>query len=128
MLVPIVSVLAVFGTIFGIAYLHYTSRNRERLALIDKGVDASIFYSADRHLDSLRIGMLLVGVGVGILLGYFVSANFRFEEGVAYPSMIALTGGLSLILFYQIQKRSRDKEEQKHTGTPRERLTAQVQE
>jgi hypothetical protein len=109
MIVPIVSVIAVFGTIFGIAYLHYTSRNRERLALIDKGVDASIFYSADRHLDSLKIGMLLVGIGIGILLGYFVSTNFRFEEGIAYPSMIAMMGGLSLILFYALQKKNKER-------------------
>ena len=111
MLVPVVSIIAVFGTIFGIAYLHYTSRNRERLALIEKGIDASIFHVADRHLDSLKIGMLLVGIGVGILLAYFVSANFRFEEGVAYPSMIALTGGLSLILFYNLQRKKADRVE-----------------
>ena len=34
--------LILFGTIFGIAYVYLTTRNRERLALIEKGVDASL--------------------------------------------------------------------------------------
>jgi hypothetical protein len=35
--------LSLFAMIFGIVYLIYSTRNRERLALIEKGVDASIF-------------------------------------------------------------------------------------
>ncbi len=31
------------GAFFGIFYLHYSTRNRERMALIEKGADASIF-------------------------------------------------------------------------------------
>ena len=32
-----------FAVIFGIFYLFYSTRNKERLALIEKGTDASIF-------------------------------------------------------------------------------------
>ncbi len=39
-LVPIV----LFLVIFGIVYLYYSSRNKERLALIEKGAEASIFF------------------------------------------------------------------------------------
>ena len=39
-----VAVLAViFGSIFGVFYLYFSTRNKERLALIEKGADASIF-------------------------------------------------------------------------------------
>lgn len=39
-----VAVLAViFGTFFGIFYLFFSTRNKERLALIEKGADAKIF-------------------------------------------------------------------------------------
>ena len=33
----------IFGVIFAIAYLFFSTRNKERLALIEKGADASIF-------------------------------------------------------------------------------------
>ncbi len=35
--------LSLFLAIFGIFYLFVSTRNKERLALIEKGVDASIF-------------------------------------------------------------------------------------
>ncbi len=35
--------LSLFLMIFGIVYLFFSTRNRERMALIEKGVDASIF-------------------------------------------------------------------------------------
>ena len=38
----------IFGVIFGIFYLYISARNKERLALIDKGAHASIFYGKDR--------------------------------------------------------------------------------
>ena len=31
------------AVLFGIVYLYYSTRHKERLALIDKGVDATIF-------------------------------------------------------------------------------------
>ena len=33
----------IFGTIFGIFYLFFSTRNKERLALIEKGMEAKIF-------------------------------------------------------------------------------------
>ena len=36
---------AIFGVFFGMYYLFVTARNKERMALIEKGADASIFYS-----------------------------------------------------------------------------------
>jgi len=34
---------SLFLTIFGIVYLYFSTRNKERLALIEKGADASNF-------------------------------------------------------------------------------------
>ena len=39
----LVAFIALFATVFGIMYVFYTTRNKERLALIDKGADASLF-------------------------------------------------------------------------------------
>ena len=39
LLIPI----SFFLVVFGIIYLYFSTRNKERLALIEKGADASIF-------------------------------------------------------------------------------------
>ena len=41
-LIVLVAILF-FGTIFGIFYLYFTSRTRERLALIERGLDPNFF-------------------------------------------------------------------------------------
>lgn len=49
-LVPFFGLIIPFGTAFGILYLHYTTRHRERMNMIDKGMDPLIAndYNLDR--------------------------------------------------------------------------------
>ena len=39
----LIAFIAFFATVFGIYYVHITTRNKERMALIEKGADASLF-------------------------------------------------------------------------------------
>lgn len=100
--------LIVFATIFGIVYVFLTTRNKERLMLIEKGADASLF-NANRKFNwknfMLSSGMLLVGIGVGIMFGAFFSKSIPLEEGVAYPMSIFTFAGLSLIIYYFIARK-----------------------
>jgi len=43
MLSDVLITLIVFGTIFGIFYVYFTTRNKERMALIEKGIGDDIF-------------------------------------------------------------------------------------
>ena len=92
--------IAMFAMIFGIVYVSITSRNRERMAMIEKGIDPAIFKSQNPEHRSLRIGMLLVGVSVGLVIGYMLNTYAGVKEELAYFSMAFLFGGLSLILYY----------------------------
>ena len=62
--------ISLFSMIFGIFYLIYSTRNRERLALIEKGVDASIFLKgrsngvASWKIIILNTAFLLIGIGL----------------------------------------------------------------
>ena len=38
-----ITFIALFAAIFGIMYVYYTTRHKERMALIEKGADASLF-------------------------------------------------------------------------------------
>jgi len=72
-----VAILAIiFGTIFGIFYLYLSTRNKERLSLIEKGADASIFGKGQQHTAPiwkvlvLNLAFLLMGVGLGLYIGF----------------------------------------------------------
>ncbi|MEO5572316.1 MAG: DUF6249 domain-containing protein [Bacteroidia bacterium] len=98
--------IALFGSIFGILYVFFTTRNKERLALIEKGADASLFATVNKNKTvALKIGMFLAGIALGLLLGNVIAETTRLKEEVAYFSMTFLCGGISLIIFYFIEKR-----------------------
>ena len=102
-------VMIVFGTIFGVIYLIATGRNKERMALIERGVDASIFEGKKKsdRLKPLKMGLLFVGVGGGIFLGYFLETYADIPAPIPYFAMIFLLGGLALIAFYTMERKMR---------------------
>ncbi len=99
--------LIVFSTIFGVAYVYLTTRNKERLALIEKGADATLFNSGKRKgLGSivLNLALLAIGVGVGVLVGA------GFEQGgmdgdVSYPASIFIFAGIGLVASFFINRK-----------------------
>lgn len=125
-----VAVLAViFGSIFGVFYLYFSTRNKERLALIEKGADAKIFMQGERRKGSssfakvfiLNLGLLAMGIGVGILLGSLLSYNFGYSGNYQdrptnyissetfYAASIFLCAGGALLVGFNMTKKM-DKE------------------
>ena len=108
--VEIIVPVALFATIFGIVYIGVSARNKERLALIDKGLDANMLHiktTTHGRYDALKFGLLLIG----LLLGDVLDSYSRIQEEVAYFSMVMLFGGLSLILYYLIMKKIKPEKE-----------------
>ena len=120
-----IAVLAIiFGSIFGVFYLYFSTRNKERMALIEKGADASIFMKGRPKNAApfwkvliLNIGLLAMGIGVGILLGTLLSYYFGFSgswqnrppnyistETFYAASIFLCAGGALLIGFNQTKK------------------------
>ena len=107
-----VAILAIiFGTIFGIFYLYLSTRNKERLALIEKGADASIFNSSNKAGSSwkvivLNFAFLLMGVGSGVLIALILTNILNVtDDGPVYIGSIFLTAGIGLYLgFIQTRK------------------------
>lgn len=96
----------VFASLFGIFYVYIGTRNKERMALIEKGADASLFATKKKNFRNitLKIGMLAVGIGIGILIGSILSSYTVLNGEVAFPSMIFLFGGLFLVANAMIEK------------------------
>lgn len=99
MLIPI----SFFLMVFGIAYLVYSTRNRERLALIEKGVDASIFLEGRNNkvpawkVFVLNFAFLLIGVGLGFFIALFISTYTQMNSDVIYPATIITMSGVGLL-------------------------------
>ncbi|MCP4553759.1 MAG: hypothetical protein GY834_17350 [Bacteroidetes bacterium] len=97
----------IFGFIFAIVYLGV--RRKERMALLEKGVEPSFFISKKTSSTTLKFGMLFVGVAIGLLLGNIFARNQLLDEETAYFSMIFLFGGAGLIINYFIEKKNQEK-------------------
>jgi len=106
--------LIVFATIFGVFYLFLTTRNKERMALIEKGADASLFNTGKKITwgsFALVTGMLFLGIGLGIIVAAIIVSTTVIHEGVAYPSMIFLFAGVGLIYYFFLARKLNKKEE-----------------
>jgi hypothetical protein len=107
MQVEILVPLAFFALVFGLWYIFVTTRNKERLALIEKGADPSLFKTKSDIFSGYRTfktGLFLIGIALGIIAGYFLTEG-GMEETPAYFSMIFLFGGIGLVVSFLLQKK-----------------------
>ena len=114
MLEDILVPLIVFATGFGIVYLFLTTRNKERMALIEKGADAKMFNSGKKlswKNFALSVGMLAIGIGLGVIVAAILESTTSINEEVAYPSMIFLFAGISLVLYFFLARKLNNKDE-----------------
>ncbi len=94
--------ISVFAMVLGIVYL--VVRKKERMALIEKGLTADVLDSHKRAPSSLKWGLVFLGVGIGILVGRILAEYTTLGEEESFFSMVFLFGGLSLLVFYFIEK------------------------
>ena len=106
-LVPITLFISAFAMVFGIRYFS----NKEKMAMIERGIHPGIGQSAPKPFISLKFGLLLVGLGVGLLgaLAVVRAANLEENNAVAvYFGCLGIFGGIGLIVSYIIEKKSLD--------------------
>ncbi len=105
---PVVGMLVVFGSTSFVLYLWLSSRHKERMAMIEKGVSPSDFKSRSLReffrgnpLSSLKWGLLALFVGLGLFAANILDRMWYFDDSV-YPASMLILGGVGLILFYWI--------------------------
>lgn len=104
--------ISLFIVVFGIFYLYYNTRHKERLALIEKDKDVSVFVSNKAPRTSnvwkiviLNLGLISIGVGTGILFGSFLYHVAGMQEEVAISASIFLMSGIALIIGFFLTKK-----------------------
>ena len=103
--------ISFFLFVFAIVYLYFTTRNKERMALIEKGAEATIFFNAKKSKGPsigktllLNLALLLIGVGIAIFIGAILE-NMGVYEGVAYPGTIFFMAGIGLLSGFFLTKK-----------------------
>jgi len=104
-------VLIIFAAVFGIVFVLTQARNRERMAMIEKGVNPKDFIS-DRRPNSygiLKWALLLVGVGFGLFIGSVLEAYTSIHDEPAYFASALFFGGAGLFAAFMIAKKAEEK-------------------
>lgn len=99
-MVSIIIPLSFFATVFGIIYIILSARNRERMAMIEKGADPKIFSTKKMPGSVMRIALLLLGIGLGFVVGELLHKFAHLEEGLIHISSALLFGGIGLGIYY----------------------------
>lgn len=114
-LIPIVLFTGSFALVFGIRYLI----NKEKMAMIERGVDPGLSKATPKPFISLKFGLLMVGLGLGLLVALFTTRGIfsekitSAEEGqvvAIYFGSVFIFGGLGLITSYIIEKKWLDEQ------------------
>lgn len=124
-------VLAVLGiTLYKVLELY--ARRKERLNLIEKLSESNpdlkldLSFKSGNMFSSLKIGLLLTGIGIGCLVGIIIQTSCtdslslqynRFDDSVQYNiqalvgtiyfASISTFGGIGLIVAYLIEKKDK---------------------
>ena len=110
MAVDILVPLSVFLTIFGIVYVIFTTRHRERMAMIERGTDPSLFTQAISNKgNAIKAGMFIVGAGLGIIIGSTARKFGLLDKGLAEVAMVLIFAGGALVWSHFVVKKLDDK-------------------
>lgn len=96
--------LGLFALVYGIVRL--SIRKKERLMLIQAGLDPATFDKSEKtSLSTVKLGMLLVAVGLGILIANIIVKYEVMDRDAAVFSLVFLFGGISLLVSYFLEKK-----------------------
>jgi hypothetical protein len=87
-------IVLVLLTVFGIFYLYVTSKNRERLALIEKGMDPNLA----RSDFWIQVGIIGGGAALGLIAGDLIPGEYG-------PLVAIFFAGAGLVAYNILKKR-----------------------
>jgi mannitol-specific phosphotransferase system IIBC component len=110
----LISMIFILGiipvTILLIVYFIQKAKIRERMQLLEKGIDISLLHKKDSPFNNILMwGMLSTGIGLGLLLGFLLIERGDFKDEAIMGILAILFGGIGLIIYYFINKRGGNK-------------------
>lgn len=97
--------------IFGISYYYFTTRHKERMEIIERGLDPNHFKGQSDFLPLLLIlGIISIGLALGIATGTWLSLLYPPQKIAIISFCIFLGLGLALISSYAVIKKMQKKD------------------
>ncbi|MDZ7738849.1 MAG: DUF6249 domain-containing protein [Bacteroidales bacterium] len=97
-----------------LSYIYYIrARNRERLALIEKGSDAPDAFR-EKKFPWLKIGIVITGVSIGVLLVIIIlfaaPDNSEIRDAILILMVVSglIFGGISMIIAHFVDRRNKE--------------------
>jgi len=110
--VEIIILISFFLTIFGVVYIVYSTRHKERMAMIENGIDADFMKPSKKKGNLLKNSIVTIGASIGMFVGYILE-DFGGMDEIIYFISTALFSGISLFIYYFINKaKERENEEE----------------
>ncbi len=109
--IPVLAIIGFFATVIILIYSFFRTRHRERMELIKSGNDSSIFKSHYDQNSALKYGLLMIGIGLGLFLGYLVYEYTALDFPPIVLVFALIFGGISLLGFYFIINRQENSDQ-----------------
>ncbi len=105
---PIFVSAIIFGFVYAVIYL--LVRKKERMAMLEKGVDPAIFEQPKKPAlyagaSSLKYGLLFIGAAIGLFLGSILDEMTTLNNEASYFSMLFLIAGIGLVVGHYVEKK-----------------------
>lgn len=113
-LIPIVAIAVPCVVAFGIVYIIYTARHRERMEMISRGLDPDANQPVRDPKKALRSGLQTLGVGLGLLAGWIykvaipVGPDPERSDIVYLIGILVFVGLAEIVYFLRFRTRTAD--------------------
>ncbi|MEZ4938490.1 MAG: DUF6249 domain-containing protein [Crocinitomicaceae bacterium] len=106
-MVEVLVPIAVFAMTFGITYIAIMSSHREKMSMLEKGINIKEYENERRkNKDSRKGALVLIAVGLGLFLGNIIQENSSLPgSDVAIPALICLFIGIALFAYHNMAKK-----------------------
>jgi cadmium resistance protein CadD (predicted permease) len=98
-LIPLVGIIATFLSLTIVLYTYFQTRNKERLALIAKDKDSSIWRRKPSKKSSTKFAVMMVAFGLGAVVGFTLVDNNIIDEVIAILGIIPIFIGMGLLVY-----------------------------
>lgn len=103
--------IAISLVVFGISYYYFTTRHRERMTLLEKGLPPDYFKNSVGYLPFLLVlGIISIGIALGILTATFLkSSGLLISADFVLPASVFIFLGISFLVSYYVLRRHYNK-------------------
>lgn len=102
--------IAISLVVFGINYYYFTTRHKERMEIMERGLPADYFKKQSLFQPILLLlGIICISLAFGIIAGLGLSHIFPMQETYIFCISITLSIGIGLLTTAQVIKKSSQK-------------------